>query len=243
MRNFVRKLNSVQLLKNLLLLLLVLVGLAACSTSTDKTAPQATAMKEGHAEVTPRPAAGQEIETDTALQIKFEEFSMIISRFVAEDEEGLLDNIQQDSVTIWGALAESIEGQTIRFDGFEQLEDLKIEQCYETSVTIMDEGPHCDLLDWKHFTSPWKTLRQTEAGLFRCLGYTLKEHEKFPEVSTAELKEAVKEHCGEEWSEAVKHPLEYPAGVGISTYFLRISGKKDGASFVKIIAIYSPMGC
>lgn len=230
-------------MKSLLVLTLVSACLVACSTSTDKTAPQATAMKEGHVEVKPLPADGEEIETDTALQIKFEEFSIIISRFVAEDEEGLLDKIQQDSVIVWGALAESIEGQTIKFSGYEQTEDLKIEQCYQTSVTIMDEGPHCDLLDWKHYTSPWKTLRQTEAGLFRCLRYTLKEHEKFPEASTAELKDAVKEHCGEEWSEVVKHPLEYPAGVGISTYFLRISGKKEGASFVKIIAIESPLGC
>lgn len=230
-------------MKSLLVLTLVSACLVACSTSTDKTAPQTTAMKEGHAEVTPRPAAGQEIETDTFVEIKFDEFSIVISRFVADDEEGLLDKTWQDSVFIWGTLAESIEGQTIKFNGYEKLEDLKVEQCYETSVTIMDEGPHCDLLDWKHYTSPWKTLRQTEAGLFRCLSYTLKEHEKFPEVSTAELKEAVKEHCGEEWSEVVKHPLEYPAGVGISTYFLRISGEKDGASFVKIIAIYSPMGC
>ena len=95
-------------MKNLLVLTLVSACLVACSTSTDKTAPQATAMKEGHVEVKPLPADGEEIETDTALQIKFEEFSIIISRFVAEDEEGLLDKIQQDSVFILGASFKSL---------------------------------------------------------------------------------------------------------------------------------------
>jgi len=44
-----------------------------------------------------------------------------------------------------------------------------------------------------------------------------------------ELKQKVKEQCGEEWFKLltkVKSPSEYPSGVGISRYFLKITVKK-----------------
>lgn len=231
-------------MKSLLVLTLVSACLVACSTSTDKTAPQTTTIKEGHAEVTPRPAAGQEIETDTFVEIKFDECSIVISRFVADDEEGLLDKTWQDSVFIWGALAESIEEQTIKFNGYEKLEDLKVEQRFVTSMYISDEGECCELRNWKHFISPWKSLQPIEPGLFRCINYTRKEHERFPPFTADEMKNAVRQHCGEGWLDIirqVKKPTDRPSDVGISNYFIRISGKKGGTAFIKHIEIGSPL--
>ncbi|WP_286769580.1 hypothetical protein [Sphingobacterium sp. 40-24] len=63
-----------------------------------------------------------------------------------------------------------------------------------------------------------------------------------------ELKQKVKEQCGEEWFKLltkVKSPSEYPSGVGISRYFLRIACrlKDNGKKVTKLIIIKTPMGC
>ena len=127
------------------------------------------------------------------------------------------------------------------------LENVKIEQRYETSLTIMDEGPHRDLTEWKHFSSEWKTLKQKN-GKFLCLSYSEKETEKFPESSIEELKAEVKVKCGEKWArhiENVTSLTEYPCGIAISRYFLRITGqfKTNGKKISKLIVIENPMGC
>ncbi|HAK31783.1 MAG TPA: hypothetical protein DCO90_21685 [Sphingobacterium sp.] len=63
-----------------------------------------------------------------------------------------------------------------------------------------------------------------------------------------ELKQKVKEQCGEEWFKLltkVKSPSEYPSAVGISRYFLRIACrlKDNGKKVTKLIIIKTPMGC
>ena len=63
-----------------------------------------------------------------------------------------------------------------------------------------------------------------------------------------ELREAVKEHCSEEWAELLqnaKKPTEYPSAVSISRYFLRVTGKRkdNGQTVTKMIIIETPMGC
>ena len=46
----------------------------------------------------------------------------------------------------------------------------------------MNEGPHCDLIDWKHFYSDWNKLQANSKGQFICDKYSVKDHEKFPEI-------------------------------------------------------------
>ena len=80
----------------------------------------------------------------------------ISKEYCIEDKK--LNETQKDTVYLYSELGETIEGQTISIST-EQLINLTIEQRYETSVTIMGEGPHCDLIDWKHYDSEWKTLK------------------------------------------------------------------------------------
>jgi hypothetical protein len=79
--------------------------------------------------------------------------------------------------------------------------------------------------------------------MFKCIEYTIAEQQKFPAVSTAELKAAVKKYCDAAWWDQVKDPHVYPCEVGLSTWFLRVSGKTGGKSFTKYIEIDSPMNC
>ena len=187
----------------------------------------------------------QESDNSTTT-IKFEELTLKINKFVAYDEENKLSIIQKDTVIILADLGESIEKQNIKIET-SQLENVKIEQSYETSITIMDEGPHCDLTDWKHYTSEWKLLGQIN-NQYICLSYSEKETEKFPQTTLEELKAEVKSKYGEKWAKHIENVTsltEYPCGIGISRYFLRITGqfKTNGKKISKLIVIENPMGC
>ncbi|MGB3104133.1 hypothetical protein [Sphingobacterium siyangense] len=178
--------------------------------------------------------------------IKFNEFVVSIQGMAILDLEKM-DQLQRDTVEIDAEVGESIEGSYISILN-DQISDLKVEQRYETSVTIMNEGPHCDLTDWKHFDSDWKSLKQNRNGLFFSEEYTDQDYRAFPSVSMDELRQKVKERCGEEWFKLlakVKSPTEYPSAVSISRYFLRITcrRKDNGKELTKFIIIKTPMGC
>ena len=183
---------------------------------------------------------------NSTTTIKFEELTLEINKFVAYDKENILSIIQKDTVIILADLGETIEKQNIKIET-SLLENVKVEQSYETSITIMDEGPHCDLTEWKHFTSEWKSLDKINS-LYKCLSYSEKETEKFPQTTIEELKAEVKSKCGDKWAKHIENVTsltEYPCGIGISRYFLRITGqfKTNGTKISKLIVIENPMGC
>lgn len=191
--------------------------------------------------------AENEVLEDTITDIKFSELSISINRLVVFDEDKKLNETQKDTVYLYLDLGETIEGQTVSIST-ELLTNLIIEQRYETSLTIMDEGPHCDLTEWKHFNSEWEKLKSNTVGQFICDSYSEKDCVKFPNIPISELRNGVKEHCGEKWLELItkiKSPTEYPSGVGVSRYFLRLKGqrKDNGQTITKMIVFEVAMGC
>ncbi len=186
-------------------------------------------------------------DADTIIYIKFPELTLSINRLVIWDEEKKLNQLQNDTVSIIAELGETIEGQEISI-ATKELTDILIEQRYETSVAISNEGPHCDLTDWKHYYSDWKSLKQSSDGKFIGITYDLEANQRFPKVPISELKESVKKQCGEEWYQLVKNiksPHEDPSSVGISRYYLNVTGKQKttGKTIKKTIIIELPMGC
>ncbi len=185
-------------------------------------------------------------ERKSNTTIKFNDLTVSIQDLAIFDPDKM-DRIQGDTVEIEVEIGESIEGSFISILG-DHISDLRVEQSYETSATIMNEGPHCDLIEWKHFNSVWKSLKQNANGQYLSAEYTADERTIFPEVSMDDLKQKVKEQCGEEWFKLlvkVKSPTEYPCAIGISRYFLRITGiqKDNGKKVTKLIVFKTPMGC
>lgn len=188
-----------------------------------------------------------EVWEDTTADIKFKDISISINRLILFDDDKQLNQIQKDTVYLYADLGETIEGQKITIVS-SQLTNITIEQRYETSVTIMDEGPHCDLTEWKHYDSAWEKLKTNDKGQFIGDSYSEKDLEKFPVVDISELKAYVKKHCDEEYSElisTIKSPTEYPSAVSVSRYFLRINGKRKNSdeTITKLIIIEIAMGC
>ena len=189
-------------------------------------------------------AEAQETETpDPNRVLRFQEFAIKLDSVGIYDDEGQLSEILGDSVYLYLDIGASIEGVKLTLEGVSGADNIVVEQCYETSLGVSDEGPHCDLLDWKHYRSPWKKIRQTGPGVFVCDSYSLAESRIFPVVSREEVKAAVAAQCGVEWGDMVKSATEYPCEVGISNYYLCIKGRISGKSVRKIIVFESPMGC
>jgi len=126
----------------------------------------------------------------------------------------------------------------------------RIKQQYETSLSLMKEGPHFDLINWKHHVSPWDALEEAEANTFLSKEVLSSE---FPDVSNAEIVSAVKAalsgqgySLGGDWAELAKKcksPKDDPCGVGISQVRLKISVQegKDWKA-IQIIRLMVPMG-
>lgn len=183
---------------------------------------------------------------DKLLQIRFEEFTIEIDSLEIWDEQGKLKEQQKDTAIIQLELGATIEGQKLRVRS-EKQGKIRIYQRFENSVTVMNEGPHCDLTEWKHYNSEWKELK-IENGQFLTDSYTEKDWEKFIEVDMNELREAVNEQCGDVWAKHlinVKSPTEYPCGVSTSRIFLKIMFSEHDTKKLtaRIISFQIPMGC
>jgi hypothetical protein len=122
-----------------------------------------------------------------------------------------------------------------------------VEQSFETSLTVMQEGPHLDLVEWKHHTSPWVPLKKLSATDFRIPTISEADSQKFPEVTPKEIRAIVAKEGGAklgEYVSKVKGPNDYPCGIGLSKVSFRIILKEGGeARVVKTLEFLVPMGC
>ena len=117
---------------------------------------------------------------------------------------------------------------------------------YETSVVITDEGPHCDLVDWKHYQSSWQSLKKLSESKFTFNNYSLKAQKQFPKINIDDFKYFVKNNCGEEWFQLImnnKSVDEGASSVGVSKVFLKLSGTVNGKFTTRIIVFYQDLGC
>lgn len=93
-------------------------------------------------------------------------------------------------------------GDSVRMVKVEQGEDtprekLRIRFQYQTSLALGDEGPHLDLLDWKHCTTAWQSIADPGDGHFDIQPPTTRQASCFPSFGQAELLAAVRAHGGE----------------------------------------------
>jgi hypothetical protein len=119
----------------------------------------------------------------------------------------------------------------------------------ETSVTVMAEGPHCDLKNWKHGYSRMHDISDSVAddSSFELPIFSLREQQIFPKISAQELQDAVRKHCGDVWYEHMKKvesPHTYPCTVAISRYVIKLEGVlHSGEHRIFIFYIDEAMGC
>ena len=95
-----------------------------------------------------------ETELRKRFKISFDTFTLTVDSL-----EAWASKTNKDTVNIDIDLGETIEGKIIRIKHHVDYKNIQLFQRHENSITIMDEGPHCDLTDWKHYYSSWKPLK------------------------------------------------------------------------------------
>lgn len=180
------------------------------------------------------------------IEIKFQDFSLKMELEVWDENE-TLKNIQKDTAKVYLELGETPAGRKIKIIP-SKFKKIEIFQRHENSITIMNEGPHCDLTEWRHYYSEWEQLDfDLNENTFVLDSYDSDDWEKFIDVDINELKKAVEKECGETWAEhikAIKNTNDYPSGVSMSRIFLKIilTGDDDTVT-EKTIEFEIPMGC
>jgi hypothetical protein len=145
-------------------------------------------------------------------------------------------------------LEEKIENQTIVLHPVAGTNvELKVEQRFETSLTVMDEGPHLDLTGWKHYRSAWVDIKRLGENRFLTSRVDPSEYSRFPRTTPAEIRQAVLAAGGRRWARLVRNvrnPNDYPAAVDVSRISLRVS-VKDGSLWRPLVVVHIdlPMGC
>jgi hypothetical protein len=244
-------------MKNFLLLNLIcfaLIVISSCGGSQDEPQSDNSTTTSSDTVENNQLRIEQEEENEEVLEeeikntaLRGENFELIIEQFEIEEQTDQSNKFNRDTLYITASLGSLFEGKKIRFSS-DQISEYFIEQRYETSISIMKEGPHCDLVDWKHYHSDWRPMQKLGKNEFQSILYTEKEKERFPKVSSEEIKQAVLNECGSDWVQLIakiNSPIEYPSSVGVSRYFIKITGVDSisGLKFKKVIVIVNPMGC
>ncbi len=186
-------------------------------------------------------------ELKKRLKINFDEFIITIDSLKAYPIASV-NETEKDTISMGIELGETPEGKTIRIQHLQDYSKIQIFQKHENSITIMNEGSHCDLVNWKHYKSSWKPLKSiSKYRKFITHSYTEKDWKNFINVTIDDVKAEVKKSCGEDWSDLLKNAeslKDFHIGVSISKIYLRIvMTNLDGDKIEKIIAFEIPMGC
>jgi hypothetical protein len=145
-------------------------------------------------------------------------------------------------------LSHSIENQIIALHPYpNDSREFKVEQQFETSMSVSEEGPHLDLTDWKHYISDWQEIKRLEGNRFLTSKISESDYERFPKVTSKEIYEAVLKRGGKrlaDYARSCKTSNDAPCLVGISRISFRIKAKENGKwNVIHKINVFIPMGC
>lgn len=162
--------------------------------------------------------------------------------------ETKIENLSAEEVDFDLDLSESIENQMIALNTYpNDLREFKVEQQFETSMTISNEGPHMDLIDWKHYTSDWQEIKRIEGNKFLTSKISESDSIRFPKVTSKEIYKEVLKGGDRKWAEyarSCKSPNDYPCSVSVSRISFRIMAKEYGQwNVIHRINFMIPMGC
>jgi hypothetical protein len=147
-------------------------------------------------------------------------------------------------------LAEGIDNQEVRLNFPDNSTEYRVFQRYRTSLSISAEGPHLDLLNWRHYDSPWRPLLSLDARRFRTLKSHQMEDSRFPATTKSEILREVRRQVGNDWPDLLelvkdcRGPNDGACVVMISSIYLRIQ-KQVGGRWIDIglVEVRIPMGC
>jgi hypothetical protein len=147
-------------------------------------------------------------------------------------------------------LGEHIDNQEVTLNFPDNSTDYRVYQRYRTSMSISAEGPHLDLMDWRHFDSPWTRLVSLDAKRFRTLKSDQMDASRFPSTTKSEIIKEVRRRVGKDWPNLLEYvkdcrgPNDGACLVMISSIYLRIQKQVRGSWIdIGMVEVRIPMGC
>lgn len=179
--------------------------------------------------------------------IEFEPFDIEIHNLQLRPTEKNYSGIIKDSAYYYVDLGNSPESKFVRIKPNQHYKKIEVYQAVETSITVSDEGPHCDLVNWKHHKSAWIPMEQMSKTGFQSRKADTSDMTSFPLVTSEEVMSAIETHCGERWTKVATDGQKNGGtgySVGVSTiYFKVVLTDIDNNRIERILAIEMPMGC
>jgi hypothetical protein len=152
-------------------------------------------------------------------------------------------------------VGDEIYGALLRLTPLDPGDEYRVRVQFETSLAVGDEGPHIDLVDWKHCVSEWRLAEATERNAFILPSPTEQESGCFPAARAPEVKAATRaalERAGMDdgvsrWLDLlapVEKAGDHPTYVGISKVRVRVEVRRKG-QWVEVTTaeFLMPMGC
>ncbi len=143
-------------------------------------------------------------------------------------------------------LGENLSGKIVRIAANDGA-NFKVHLQLETSLTIMDEGPHLDLINWKHCTTEWIKVETESDSEFILPVLENIDVACFPKVTAAEIRAEALKQGGERWANLIKQDAsinDYPFGTALSMVRIKIEENIAGEWQTVTVLLFSiPMGC
>lgn len=152
-------------------------------------------------------------------------------------------------------LGDEIYGASLRLTPASDGGEYRVRVQFETSLSIDDEGPHLDLVDWKHCVSEWRPADSAGLHAFTLPAPSGWEASCFPSVRVGEIRAATQaalvrsgmEDAAPRWLDLlapVKKVGDQPTYVGISKVRVRVEALRNGQwREVTTVEFLVPMGC
>jgi hypothetical protein len=146
-------------------------------------------------------------------------------------------------------LGENLDNQEVILNFPDHFAEYRVFQRYRTSVSISNEGPHLDLVNWRHFDSPWFQLPALKPRRFRTLRSEQMDSVRFPPTTPSEIVDEVRRRVGNnsefvDVAKTCRGPNDGACWVGISSIYVLVQ-KRVRARWIDIalVEFRLPMGC
>lgn len=152
-------------------------------------------------------------------------------------------------------VGDEIYGAFLRLTPRDAGAEYRVRVQFETSLAVGDDGPHIDLVDWKHCVSEWKLADTAGQFMFVLPAPNEQESGCFPSVRATDITAATRAALVREGMEdSVSHWLgllapvskagDHPTYVGISKVRMRVEALRKGQWVeVTTVEFLMPLGC
>ncbi|KRA44537.1 hypothetical protein [Pseudoxanthomonas sp. Root630] len=159
------------------------------------------------------------------------------------------------SLTVPLELGDEVYGATLQLQPAHAGGKYRVRMQFETSLALGAEGPHLDLIDWKHCVSDWEPADAVDAVTFVLPKPTPEQQSCFPTYTRAELDAAVRAHAAAQGDPTIADgwipnidkgdaPGAASPYVAISTVRVRVEVLRKGKWVeVTTLAFQPLMGC